>query len=399
MKVGLLGNMNNNGFSTAQYLRDRGVDAEALLFDGEPDHFHPSADCYDDSYTSFCRQLSWGNPAHWGRTSADTIRRELESYDVIVGCGFAPAYCRRGGRSLDVFVPFGGDLYYCTRYRPTYPSRLVGTWRAVYGQRLAIPNCSIIHMDMTNSIYEDRWAECRGASERWYHGIPNPYTGVYNPESVGRVAERTRWHSEFAKIRQRSDLLLFSHVRHVWGGTRVYPDLKGTDRLLRGVALFKKQNPSVRVSLVTFEYGTRVQESKALVAELGLEDSVYWFPKTLRKDLMCGVLFADIICAEFEFSWLSSSVVYEAMAMAKPILGFRTDGLYREQHQTLYPIMNAREPGEICCRLEEYLRDPARHRAMGVEGQRWYRDQLVTPTIEKYVRFIERRAYGNGAGQ
>ena len=34
-KVALLGNMNNNHFSLARYLRDRGAEADLLLFDSE----------------------------------------------------------------------------------------------------------------------------------------------------------------------------------------------------------------------------------------------------------------------------------------------------------------------------------------------------------------------------
>lgn len=393
MKVAFVGNMNNIGFTMVRYLRDRGVDVDLLLFDNEPEHFHPSADAYDDAYVTYCRSLTWGNAAKWGAVPDAVIRRDLQPYGLIIGCGFAPAYCLRVGRALDVFVPFGGDLYYSTSFRLTYPNRLAGTWRAVRRQRQAIPQCAVFHMDMTNALYESKWAQYRGGSERWYYGIPNPYTGLYNPDHVARVAGQTRWAADFARIRRECDLLLFSHVRHVWGGSRVYPDLKGTDRLLRGIARFKARQPGTRVGLITFEYGTHVEQSKALVAQLGLQDAVHWFPRTLRKDLMCGILHADVVCAEFEFSWLSSSVVYEAMAMAKPILGFRTDELYRDHYRELYPLMNARSPEEIADRLEEYVADRREHRAMGEAGQRWYRDYVVTPAIDRYVGYINGRAH------
>ena len=156
MKVALVGNMNNIGFTMARYLRDRGVDAEVLLFDNEPAHFHPSADSYDDAYKDFCTTLTWGNPTHWSRTADDTIRRDLAKYHVVIGCGFAPAFCLRVGRPLDVFVPFGGDLYYSTSYRLTYPNRLPGTQRTVHQQRLPIPQCTNLHMDVTKSLYQTK---------------------------------------------------------------------------------------------------------------------------------------------------------------------------------------------------------------------------------------------------
>lgn len=394
MTVAFLGNMNNNHFAMVRYLRDRGLDARLLLFDGEPDHFHPSADAYDESYRSYCQTLSWGNPVHWSRTPGATIAKDLAGYDVIVGCGFAPAYGLRAGRLIDVFAPFGADLHRSTRYWPTYPRRLYGTWQAVRYQRRAIPKCSVFHMELTNALYERRWAQYRGAAQRWYFGLPMVYTGMYTPEAVASHAGGTRWAREFRRIRERSDLLLLSHVRHVWGGRHGDPNQKGTDRLFRGVALLKRRHPGLKVNLITFEYGTRVSQSKSLVAKLGLDDSIHWFPISLRKDLMCGVLHADVVCSEFEHSWLSSGVVYEGLAMGKPVLGFRSDELYRERYPRLYPMMNARNAESICARLEEWLADPVRHREMGEEGRRWYAEMVVSPAIRQYVSFVESRGAG-----
>ena len=131
MKVAFLGNMNNNHFAMARFMRDRGVDAEVLLFDNDPDHFHPSADSYDEDFATYCRTLTWGTPAHWLRTPTATIVRDVEPYDVLIGCGLAPAFLGRANRRLDVFVPHGADLHHYTRYRLTYPTRLPGTWAAV----------------------------------------------------------------------------------------------------------------------------------------------------------------------------------------------------------------------------------------------------------------------------
>ena len=61
MKIALLGNMNNNHFAIARYLRDQGFDAHVLLFDDEYNHFLPSCDTYSLDYMSFCHQLSWGS--------------------------------------------------------------------------------------------------------------------------------------------------------------------------------------------------------------------------------------------------------------------------------------------------------------------------------------------------
>ena len=44
IKIGFLGNNNNNNFAIARYMRDRGFDCDLLIFDHEVNHFHPSCD-------------------------------------------------------------------------------------------------------------------------------------------------------------------------------------------------------------------------------------------------------------------------------------------------------------------------------------------------------------------
>ena len=388
MKVGFLGNMNNNHFAMARYLRDRGVDADVMLFDHEAEHFHPSADTYDDSYRTFCRPLTWGNPARWGHVSDGTIRRDTENYEVLIGCGLAPAFCSRIGRPLDVFAPYGADLYHYTRYRLTYPSRIVNTWRAIRAQRRAIPRASVFHMDMTNPVYEGRWTELKGDSERWYLSMPLVHIGTYTPERVAAESAGHPWAARFARIRAEHDLVLYSHTRHVWNRPLHDPGHKGNDRLLRGVALFKRAMPGVRVALITFEYGTSVQQSKALARHLDIEDTVHWFPIARRKDLMGGILLADIVCSEFVHSWLTGGVIFEALAMSRPLLGYRDDALYQPRSGDLYPMLNASTAEDISARLQEYMADPSRHRAAAAMGRQWYAERVVTPVVDRYVDYV-----------
>ena len=53
LKIGILGNMNNNGFSLLRYFRDLGLDADLLLFQddqtGHSSHFSIKADTWNYS--------------------------------------------------------------------------------------------------------------------------------------------------------------------------------------------------------------------------------------------------------------------------------------------------------------------------------------------------------------
>ena len=51
MKIGLIGNMNNNNFAFLRYLINLGYDASLIIFkneiSGNNKHFSPEADCWD----------------------------------------------------------------------------------------------------------------------------------------------------------------------------------------------------------------------------------------------------------------------------------------------------------------------------------------------------------------
>lgn len=392
MKVGFLGNMNNNHFAMARLLRDHGISADVLLFPGEASHFQPAADTYDLEYMSFCRTVEWADPYRWGRVRPDDIASDLSAYNVLVGCGFAPAFCDRAGRALDIFVPYGRDLADFTRFQLASPNRVVALSRAVRAQRRGIRRSRVFQMDYTNELYESLWEKYKGRSERWWFGPPMVHPGTYTPGNVAASEGRTHWSAEFAALRDRSDLLLLYHARHVWGGSSSDPNQKGTDSLLRGLAQFRSRNPKTRISLATVEYGQDVLKSRRLIRDLGLEDSVQWFPQMYRKDLMVGLRHADIVCAEFQHSWLSSGVIYEALAMGVPLLGYRNDDLYTKQYPELYPILNARTADEVCARLESYVSDRDRYLQAAAEGREWYLQFVVGAAVTHYLEYIESRS-------
>lgn len=391
-RVAFLGNMNNNHFSMVRFLRERGVNAELLLYDHEFEHFHPAADTYDLGYQGYTLQLSWGSSREFLTKPAEQVRKDLAPYDVLIGCGLAPAYCERAGRRLDIFKPYGADLFFQTSYKLVSPQLLPSYLAAVYFQRRGIKNSRVFHMAVTNEHAESCYERFRGGSERWIEGLPMVHLPTYSPSRLESASCGTHWAEDFRRIRRENDLVVVYHGRHVWKCSPQDPNAKGTDRLLRGWAKFREQHPAVKAALVTLEYGSDLSHSKALIKELGISDSVFWLPRMYRKDLMVGLNSADIVCGEFQHSWMTSGVLYEALALGKPILAWREDTAYRAGYPNLYPILNARSSDEIAGRLSAFLVDRAGCRQLGELGRDWYDAEVVTKTLRRYVDFIERRA-------
>jgi glycosyltransferase involved in cell wall biosynthesis len=388
MKVGFLGNMNNGPFSIVRYLRARGVDAELMIYDGEFEHFHPSADSFDDSYRAYTRNLDWGSPGRFRATSKAQILKDIAPYDVLLGNGPAPAYLDKVGRALDVMVPYGDDLWNQTFYRLAGPRYLPNILDAVYHQRRGIGRSRVISLIPVDSALEAQYRKYRGNAVRWEEGLLPVHGPTYAPEQVRAMADRTRWWREFRELRERYEFMVVSPVRHVWTQSGNIDD-KGTDVLIRGWAAFRKTLPNIRAVLVMLEYGVDVAASKQLIEELGVADSVAWLPKMYRKDLMVGLNLADIVCGYFGPSWITGGVLTEAMAVEKPILGWRDDSLYRDFAPGLYPMLKARAPEEIAQHLVDTHADPERLREMGRQAREWYETKIVAPWLDKFDRYLE----------
>jgi hypothetical protein len=385
-KVALLGNMNNNHFAVVRYLRGIGVDAHLLLTNFEQAHFHPKADTYDLEYMDYTHQLAWGTPQDFWRTSRGKIKSDLADYDILIGCGYVPAYCLKAGRPLDILVPYGGDIGVALKYRFFFPHHIIREWLVTYYQRKSLSRQKIIHLG--NDYYYPRVSKHNPAAEMWDNIVPLVYEPEYSQNNRSGVFNSTHWFSEFRKVREQSEIMLFSSVRHVINLDHSEPAAKGTDILLRGIALFRSRNPKVKIHLVTMEYGQDVMASKALASDLGISDVIRWFPQMYRKDLMAGLSISDIAFGEFVHVWHSGGCIYESLVSGKPLVMKRSDRTNdASSGRNLFPVMEAHSPESIAQRIEQYLHSPNEFVECGKQGRRWYQKE-VEKTLERYLNYI-----------
>ena len=393
MRIALACNMNNNFFAIARYLRDFGIEADLLLCDNEMAHFRPECDTYDLAHRSWTKQLSWGSGERFRRTSASQVRADLNNYDVVVGCGFIPAYCDKAGRKLDVFLPYGSDVEHCTQLFHQFPPYHLRWASAIRAQQRGIRNCYVHHcLDLMDSPIEAALKKYKGGSQRWFEPDPMVYAPCYAAENVETMTSRTHWGHVFADIRSECDIMMMSHSRHVWkqaGST----SNKGTDVMLRGWAIFLAQHPGVRAKLVTLEYGPDVAASKHLISDLGIQDSVVWMPQMYRKDLMVGLILSDVIASSFSWGWVISGTIFESLVSGTPLLTFRDDELYAktqpELARDLYPVLNARTPDQIAEQLGSVLHRPEQMKQMGIEGRAWYDTYVVHAAMDRYLGYMK----------
>lgn len=372
-RVALIGNMNNNLYSLMRYLRDAGLDAHLFVY--VTDTFLPELDSPTDlEYVHFMDLRTRD-------VLASDLRRQqeqLDGFQVLVGCGLAPALCARLGRSLDVFAPYGGDLV-------DLPFGQHGgllhrmLWAPIHSlQRRGIRDSRITHMiGSVSQEYEEALSETGFTGERWNEPLPL----VYGPdfESQGTPFESEEITPTEAGglvgVPIETTFLAFAHGRHHWGRSSDL-NAKGCEQLIRGWAEFVSREISIKPLLVLFEYGPDVGRTKSLIAELDCEQSVAWQPKMPRRALMKGLATCDVVCGNFAHSYLSSGCYFEALVLGKPIIGYRSN-----EHLTTanaFPILAAREPGDIADQLSWVARYSDDAAELGIAGREWYRMQTLS---------------------
>ena len=379
-KVACIGNMNNNMFSLVRYLRDLGYDAELVMMSHEKEHYQPEADTYDDEYKRYTRQLSWGGESNFDATPAEVIAREMEGYNCLIGCNYAPAFLSKAGLSLDIFCPHGSDYYEV----PFYTDAQNNPTALAAAQRDGIVNALYILSPATNQIREQYWKRLAPKGKRIFHPIPLLYLPQYDNLAFHQGADSPS--ERFKAFKAQHKYCIFHHVRHCWNNPEQANDHKGNDILLRGLAEYTRTYGD-DFGLVSMEFGPEVEASKELICQLGIEKNVLWLPAMRRKEIMPLLRLADIAAIEFRYSWITGGALFEAMAASLPVMAKRNDVDY--PGQKLFPLMEASSSEGVAQRLREFVRHPEEHREMGRGGRAWVRDEVIGKAVDAVHEILQ----------
>ncbi|MBX2990054.1 MAG: glycosyltransferase [Bacteroidetes bacterium] len=389
MKLALVGNAANTMFSLARYLRARGFDAHLYLMANEFDQFHPSNDSYADDYRDYTSRISWSNlPSIFYSSKKSDIRQFVAKYDRVIGSGAVPAYLNKAGGCLDVFIPYGSDLYFIpfVKLLQTPKSKFHKYAFLKYHQREGIRNSRVIVMDKSNDEFESNLTKLKPRGKRIVSNSPFIYAPEYDPGNISQNYSGSKWYPEFKRIREEFEVVVFHHCRHSWKTHGNSYSYKGNEKVLSGFADFVKEHK--RACLVTTEYGPDVDESKKLIQDLGIEDHVRWFPLLPRKELMIGISHCDIGIGELGMSWFSYSVIYEFLTMGKPVVHHRNDELYEGRYPQMYPMIKATSSDEITRILWNLVNDSRRFAEIGDGGREWFLKYAVEEPVNTVVEAL-----------
>lgn len=408
MRVLHVGNIANNAYNNAKFLRRKGIEADVLCYDythimgqpewedaefeGNPDEFNPRWEQVD--LNGFRRpawfiqeELAPRVPSRRKQRFKGQFRLERLMRDPV--------------RWLHVFINYRLEsLLSGTEPRPhavdffkIYPTRKwFQQWFKGYDLIQAYatepihallfatgqPYVAFEHGTMREIPFEDSTTgrlltlAYRKANKVF---ITNPDVltaaqrlGLTNFQFIPHPVDETKYRPLPTALRShlvnrhQADLILFAPSRHNWA-------LKGNDLLLKAFARFRQTTRRSAV-LIQCEWGQEVAQSKQLIEALGLTACVLWVPPLNKMKLIDYYNAADVVLDQFTIGTFGT-VTPEAMACGKPVVLHFDRGMHEWCYAEMPPVASARTEGEIHERLVELCGDPGYRNTLGQASREW----------------------------
>ncbi|PZO75753.1 MAG: hypothetical protein DI629_16625 [Mesorhizobium amorphae] len=178
-----------------------------------------------------------------------------------------------------------------------------------------------------------------------------------------------RFARDHADLRARGTAVRFlAPARQDW--TARDPQMsKGNDLCFRALRLAIDRGAG-DLSMTCVAWGTDLEASRALVAELGLQAHVEWVPPLTKRQLWEAMLGHHAVIDQFLIPAISG-VAFEALALGCRLITWDDGVSNRTFFGTQPPILSAQSVDEIARRLMEVARDPEDREGWGEQGVAW----------------------------
>jgi glycosyltransferase involved in cell wall biosynthesis len=401
-----VGNIANNAYNNAKFLRRKGVEAHVL--------------CYN--YTHIMGQPEWEDAEFEGQP--DEFNPDWSALDL--GTFRRPAWFVQ-----DELFPAarGRKKWFKGQFRLERMIRQPGLWARVWanylescdGQPRARPRLGDIVCAQQNRAPFGRWFEgfdliqayATEPIHAWMFGAGRPYVAfehgtmreipfedsgrgrllslayrkaakvvITNPDVMAAAqklglknflfiphpVDETKYRPRATPLRDQlgdryqTDLILFAPSRHNWA-------LKGNDRLLKAFAHLLKAVPGNPILIVS-EWGQEVEESRRLIRTLGIQDRVVWTLPLNKMKLIDYYNAADVVLDQFTIGTFGT-VTPEAMACGKPVVLYFNRAVHEWCYAEMPPVVSAATEREIFERLVELCETPGLRAAIGQSSREW----------------------------
>ncbi len=284
------------------------------------------------------------------RQYASTIplmERLFSSYDLIIG------YAIEGIWPLMVGKPYIAYEFGTIRNLPFEDSSSGRLAALVYR------NCEQIIV--TNSDNE----KPAKALQRPYFFLPH----VINEQSGFSAEGGIQLRNELI-ARHGGDFFVFHPARQHWSAERDTNWDKGNDHLFRGFAdLVHSNAPNARCIAVA--WGATLQDSKDLVASLGISDNVIWIMPQTHTAMMKYIAASDVVADQFTIPTFGG-IPPKAFFLGKPVVTSFDETLHTWCFPEMPPLIPANTAQAVSAALLRIHSDKAYAHDLSERGKIWY---------------------------
>ena len=277
----------------------------------------------------------------------DKLRQLFEEYDVIQAYGTDPILALFSG--VRPYLAFEHGTIRSIPFENTPQGRLTAlSYRLADG------------VIITNS-------DNKRAADRLelpdYRFVPHPINEKWLKPGIGQILRKDLL-SEL-----NVDFLIFHPSRQHWDAERHPSWEKGNDILIEGMA--RAVQEGINLAAVFVEWGKTVPESKALLAELGLEKRVMWVKPMNSANMARYIDACDLLADQF-FLGAFGSTMPRALALGKPAMIYLDEDIHRWCFPEMPPIINTRTSEQVFEGLKHAYEDQEWFHQLGEQGKKWY---------------------------
>lgn len=199
-------------------------------------------------------------------------------------------------------------------------------------------------------------------------GIPH-FTFVPHPINEDGTEESNASHKLRGELQASldADFLVFHPARQHWSSER-HPDWeKGNDLLLKGFARFVAE-VNHRAALILVNWGASVENSRKLIAELGIESRVCWVAPMPHRRMIEYIQACDVVADQFYLGAFGSTLP-KAFVCNRAAMIYLDAEIHRECFPEMPPVANVRSEQDIFEGLSLLDKESSR---FGQQGYRWY---------------------------
>jgi len=185
----------------------------------------------------------------------------------------------------------------------------------------------------------------------------------FTPFAIDPEKYRTFSASEVYELRKNdpADIRLFSPARQIWRE-------KGNDLLIHAFGEFSRIYHHARMTLV--DWGPDAERSMAYAKDLGVAGKIDWIKPVTKNRLIQLYNAADVVLDQFVLgSW--GTAAPEAMSCGRPLLMFIDEIYVGRCFASLPPLLNCRTSTDILNNLTLLVEDDGFRRSYGKRLREW----------------------------